>query len=87
MADFYPEKILERLLQDFQRGPSLPTSNTERSIETRLKVGEVLMRASRAMGEYHLKVRPPILCRVKSSKYSLYVYAYVDVGQTPAHLL
>lgn len=51
LADSYPERILERLLQDFQRGPSLPTSNKERSIETRLKVGEVLMRASRAMGD------------------------------------
>lgn len=84
LADSYPEKILERLLQGFQRSPSLPTSNTERSVETRLKVGEVLMRASRAMGEYRLKVRLPILCRVKSSKYSLYVYARVHVRQTPA---
>lgn len=54
LADFYPERILERLLQDFQRGPSLHTSNKEHSIETRLKVGEVLMRASRAMGAYQL---------------------------------
>lgn len=69
LADSYPEKILERLLQDFQRGPSLPTSNTERSVETRLKVGEVLMRASRAMGEYRLKV--PVCCIAKASKYNL----------------
>ncbi|KAK1887578.1 Transport and Golgi organization protein 6 like [Dissostichus eleginoides] len=51
LADSYPERILERLLKDFQHGPSLPTSITEHSLETRLKVGEVLMRASRAMGE------------------------------------
>ncbi|KAK2841758.1 hypothetical protein Q5P01_011958 [Channa striata] len=51
LAEFYPEKILVRLLKDFQHGPSLPTSNKEQSLETRLKVGEVLMRASRAMGE------------------------------------
>ncbi|XP_047453418.1 transport and Golgi organization protein 6 homolog [Mugil cephalus] len=51
LADSYPDRILERLLKDFQRGPSLPSSNQERSLETRLKVGEVLMRASRAMGE------------------------------------
>ncbi|XP_038562281.1 LOW QUALITY PROTEIN: transport and Golgi organization protein 6 homolog [Micropterus salmoides] len=51
LADSYPEMILERLLKDFQHGPSLPTSNKEHSLETRLKVGEVLMRASRAMGE------------------------------------
>lgn len=51
MADSYPERILERLLKNFQHGPSLPASNKEHSLETRLKVGEVLMRASRAMGE------------------------------------
>ncbi|CAB1460296.1 unnamed protein product [Pleuronectes platessa] len=51
LADSFPERILERLLEDFQQGPSLPTSDQERSLETRLKVGEVLMRASRAMGE------------------------------------
>ncbi|KAK5868083.1 hypothetical protein PBY51_012526 [Eleginops maclovinus] len=51
LADSYPERILERLLKDFQHGPSLSTSITEHCLETRLKVGEVLMRASRAMGE------------------------------------
>uniref|UniRef100_A0A3Q2E9A6 Transport and golgi organization 6 homolog (Drosophila) n=1 Tax=Cyprinodon variegatus TaxID=28743 RepID=A0A3Q2E9A6_CYPVA len=51
VVDSYPGRILERLLKDFQHGPSLPSSNKERSLETRLKVGEVLMRASRAMGE------------------------------------
>ncbi|XP_038126155.1 transport and Golgi organization protein 6 homolog [Cyprinodon tularosa] len=51
VVDSYPGRILERLLKDFQHGPSLPSSNKESSLETRLKVGEVLMRASRAMGE------------------------------------
>lgn len=51
LADSYPDRILDRLLRDFQHGPSLPSSNKERSLETRLKMGEVLMRASRAMGE------------------------------------
>ncbi|KAM9375964.1 transport and Golgi organization protein 6 homolog [Pholidichthys leucotaenia] len=51
LADSFPDRILERLLKDFQHGPSLPSSNKEHSLETRLKVGEVLMRASRAMGE------------------------------------
>ncbi|XP_058501657.1 transport and Golgi organization protein 6 homolog isoform X3 [Solea solea] len=51
LADSFPEKILQRLLRDFQHSPSLPTSEPQRSLETRLKVGEVLMRASRAMGE------------------------------------
>lgn len=52
LADSYPDRILERLLKDFQHGPSLLSSNKEQSLETRLKVGEVLMRASRAMGEH-----------------------------------
>ncbi|XP_013871124.1 transport and Golgi organization protein 6 homolog isoform X2 [Austrofundulus limnaeus] len=51
LADSHPDQILERLLRDFRLGPSLPSSNKQRSLETRLKVGEVLMRASRAMGE------------------------------------
>ncbi|XP_030281908.1 transport and Golgi organization protein 6 homolog [Sparus aurata] len=51
LADSYPEKILEKLLKEFQHGPSLPKSNKEHSLEARLKVGEVLMRTSRAMGE------------------------------------
>lgn len=53
LADFYPERILERLLKDFQQGSSLSTSNKDHSLEFRLKTGEVLMRASRAMGGYH----------------------------------
>ncbi|XP_077372468.1 transport and Golgi organization protein 6 homolog [Festucalex cinctus] len=51
LADIYPERILERLLKDFQHGSSLSTSNKEHSLEFRLKMGEVLMRASRAMGD------------------------------------
>ncbi|XP_014877694.1 transport and Golgi organization protein 6 homolog [Poecilia latipinna] len=61
LADSYPGQILERLLQDFQRGPSLPSSKQERSLETRLKVGEVLMRASRAMGELAPHLGRPLL--------------------------
>ncbi|XP_074534712.1 transport and Golgi organization protein 6 homolog [Halichoeres trimaculatus] len=62
LADFYLERILERLLKDFQRGPSLPTSNKEHSLETRLKLGEVLMRASRAMGELAPHIGRPLVC-------------------------
>ncbi|XP_054632065.1 transport and Golgi organization protein 6 homolog isoform X2 [Dunckerocampus dactyliophorus] len=51
LADSYPERILERLLRDFQDGPSHSTTNTDHSLEFRLKIGEVLMRASRAMGD------------------------------------
>ncbi|XP_027857132.1 transport and Golgi organization protein 6 homolog isoform X2 [Xiphophorus couchianus] len=61
LAESYPGRILERLLQDFQRGPSLPSSKQERSLETRLKVGEVLMRASRAMGELAPHLGRPLL--------------------------
>uniref|UniRef100_A0AAQ5XNM0 RNA polymerase II assembly factor Rtp1 C-terminal domain-containing protein n=1 Tax=Amphiprion ocellaris TaxID=80972 RepID=A0AAQ5XNM0_AMPOC len=56
LADSYPDRILERLLKDFQAGPSLPSSDRQRCLETRLKLGEVLMRASRAMGEQHVSV-------------------------------
>uniref|UniRef100_A0A8C2X1T3 Transport and golgi organization 6 homolog n=1 Tax=Cyclopterus lumpus TaxID=8103 RepID=A0A8C2X1T3_CYCLU len=61
LADSYPERILERLLKDFQHGPSLPTSNKEHSLESRLKVGEVLMRASRAMGELAAHLGRPLI--------------------------
>ncbi|KAL0968205.1 hypothetical protein UPYG_G00263820 [Umbra pygmaea] len=48
LADSFPERILTRLQLEYQTGP---TPQKERSLETRLKVGEVLMRASRAMGD------------------------------------
>ncbi|CDQ63083.1 unnamed protein product [Oncorhynchus mykiss] len=48
LADFFPERILLRLQEEYQ---NVPSSQKERSLETRLKVGEVLMRASRAMGD------------------------------------
>ncbi|XP_066570075.1 transport and Golgi organization protein 6 homolog isoform X1 [Amia ocellicauda] len=49
LADVFPEQILRRLLDEYQQGP--PDSRKPRSLETRLKVGEVLMRASRALGD------------------------------------
>ncbi|KAM4734582.1 transport and Golgi organization protein 6 homolog isoform 2-T2 [Anableps anableps] len=61
LADSYPGQILDRLLKDFQHGPSLPPSKKERSLETRLKAGEVLMRASRAMGELAPHLGRPLL--------------------------
>ncbi|KAM4618329.1 transport and Golgi organization protein 6 homolog isoform 2-T2 [Polymixia lowei] len=61
LADSFPERILQRLLGEFQRGPSLPTSDKEHSLETRLKVGEVLMRASRAMGELAPHLGRPLI--------------------------
>lgn len=53
MADLYPETILQRLLRDFQRGSSAPAPDKDHALEIRLKMGEVLMRASRAMGNHH----------------------------------
>ncbi|KAL6107428.1 tango6 [Pungitius sinensis] len=61
LADSYPDKVLERLLKDFQHGPSRTTSNKEHSLEFRLKVGEVLMRASRAMGELTSHLGHPLI--------------------------
>uniref|UniRef100_A0A8C7Q392 Transport and golgi organization 6 homolog n=1 Tax=Oncorhynchus mykiss TaxID=8022 RepID=A0A8C7Q392_ONCMY len=48
LSDVFPERILLRLQEEYQ---NVPSSQKERSLETRLKVGEVLMRASRAMGD------------------------------------
>ncbi|XP_030646523.1 transport and Golgi organization protein 6 homolog [Chanos chanos] len=48
LADAFPEQVLQRLLGEYERDPS---GGREHSVETRLKVGEALMRASRAMGD------------------------------------
>nr|XP_040017789.1 transport and Golgi organization protein 6 homolog [Gasterosteus aculeatus aculeatus] len=61
LADSNPERVLERLLKDFHHGPSRTTSNKEHSLEFRLKVGEVLMRASRAMGELATHLGHPLI--------------------------
>uniref|UniRef100_A0AAQ4RU25 Transport and golgi organization 6 homolog (Drosophila) n=1 Tax=Gasterosteus aculeatus aculeatus TaxID=481459 RepID=A0AAQ4RU25_GASAC len=61
LADSNPERVLERLLKDFQHGPSRTTSNKEHSLEFRLKVGEVLMRATRAMGELATHLGHPLI--------------------------
>lgn len=85
LADAYPERILERLLKDFQHGPSLPTSNKEHSLETRLKLGEVLMRASRAMGKSSKQRRcireQPAGVRPKTDRKCL-----IDFSQFTSHL-
>ncbi|XP_067246367.1 transport and Golgi organization protein 6 homolog [Chanodichthys erythropterus] len=51
LADSFPEQILQRLLGEYQTGATVCPPKRERSLETRLKVGEVLMRACRAMGD------------------------------------
>lgn len=50
MANRFPQMILQRLLQELQPAPSSPPSDRTPSLEVRLKLGEVLLRASRAMG-------------------------------------
>ncbi|KAI1890045.1 hypothetical protein AGOR_G00169170 [Albula goreensis] len=50
LADSSPEEVLQRLLEEYQ-GEATSPSPRKRSLETRLKVGEVLMRASRALGD------------------------------------
>ncbi|KAM9481885.1 transport and Golgi organization protein 6 homolog isoform 2-T2 [Clarias gariepinus] len=51
LADSFPEQILQRLLAEYQPALSAASSSRGRCLETRLKVGEALMRASRAMGD------------------------------------
>ncbi|XP_060779781.1 transport and Golgi organization protein 6 homolog isoform X3 [Neoarius graeffei] len=51
LADSFPEQILQRLLAEYQPVPNAASSSRGRCLETRLKVGEALMRASRAMGD------------------------------------
>ncbi|KAG7468448.1 hypothetical protein MATL_G00142980 [Megalops atlanticus] len=51
LADSFPERVLQRLLQEFRGGAADPSTHRARPLETRLKVGEALMRASRALGD------------------------------------
>ncbi|XP_036399762.1 transport and Golgi organization protein 6 homolog [Megalops cyprinoides] len=51
LADSFPERVLQRLLQEFRGGAIDPSPHQARPLETRLKVGEALMRASRALGD------------------------------------
>ncbi|KAM9808169.1 LOW QUALITY PROTEIN: transport and Golgi organization protein 6 homolog [Neosynchiropus ocellatus] len=57
LADCFPEKILDRLLPGFQHAAGPPC----RSVESRLKMGEVLMRASRAMGDLAPHLGRPLI--------------------------
>uniref|UniRef100_A0AAV2KYW9 Transport and golgi organization 6 n=1 Tax=Knipowitschia caucasica TaxID=637954 RepID=A0AAV2KYW9_KNICA len=85
LADAFPQRILERLLQDFHGGPSRPTSNKDRSLETRLKVGEVLMRATRAMGELAPHLGRPLLGvflqNTKDSDHSIRTSSLSNLGE------
>ncbi|XP_076840276.1 transport and Golgi organization protein 6 homolog isoform X3 [Brachyhypopomus gauderio] len=61
LADSFPEQILNRLLAEYQVSPNTAPASRGRSLETRLKVGEALMRASRAMGELAPHYGRPLL--------------------------
>lgn len=65
MADRYPERILQRLLQEFQPASSRPSPDRAPSLEIRLKMGEVLMRASRVMGNLTRKF-PSLICLISA---------------------
>ncbi|GAA6101740.1 transport and Golgi organization protein 6 homolog [Tachysurus ichikawai] len=51
LADSFPEQILQRLLVEYQATPNAASSSRVQCLETRLKAGEALMRASRSMGD------------------------------------
>ncbi|XP_069918737.1 transport and Golgi organization protein 6 homolog isoform X1 [Oryctolagus cuniculus] len=55
LSDVYPEKILVDLLAQYDSGQDKHTP------ETRLKVGEVLMRVVRALGDMVAKYREPLI--------------------------
>lgn len=49
LSDVYPARILPQLLNEYQ--VSSQEAEKPRSVETRMKIGEVLMRSTRALGE------------------------------------
>uniref|UniRef100_H0X002 Transport and golgi organization 6 homolog n=1 Tax=Otolemur garnettii TaxID=30611 RepID=H0X002_OTOGA len=55
LSDVYPEKILPELLAQYDSGKDKHTP------ETRMKVGEVLMRIVRALGDMVSKYREPLI--------------------------
>lgn len=66
MADRYPERILQRLLLEFRPASSTPSPGRAPSLEIRLKMGEVLMRASRAMGNITSEVHLSLICLISA---------------------
>ncbi|XP_060694296.1 transport and Golgi organization protein 6 homolog [Hemiscyllium ocellatum] len=59
LADVYPSQILPRLLDEYQVSPEGPEKT--RCIETRMKMGEVLMRSTKALGEIASHYRDPLI--------------------------
>ncbi|XP_006027919.1 transport and Golgi organization protein 6 homolog [Alligator sinensis] len=59
LSDMHPETVLPSLLAQYGGTPQGTTGT--RTVETRMKVGEVLMRATRALGDMVSKYRDPLI--------------------------
>ncbi|MBN3276573.1 TNG6 protein, partial [Polyodon spathula] len=59
LADVFPEQILLRLLKEFEESPK--ETKKPRSLETRLKTGEALMRTTRALGDLAPRFGTPLI--------------------------
>ncbi|XP_067854338.1 transport and Golgi organization protein 6 homolog [Heptranchias perlo] len=59
LSDVFPDRILPRLLDEYRTSPQ-GTEKT-RSVETRMKMGEVLMRSTRGLGEIASCYRDPLI--------------------------
>ncbi|XP_041047651.1 transport and Golgi organization protein 6 homolog [Carcharodon carcharias] len=58
LSDVYPAQILPRLLDEYQTSPQ--GAEKTRCVEMRMKMGEVLMRSTRALGEIASHYRDPL---------------------------
>uniref|UniRef100_A0A674JV88 Transport and golgi organization 6 homolog n=1 Tax=Terrapene triunguis TaxID=2587831 RepID=A0A674JV88_9SAUR len=59
LSDVYPEQILPCLLAQY--GCTSPGTRGPQTAETRMKVGEVLMRVTRALGDMSCQYRAPLI--------------------------
>ncbi|XP_033898912.3 transport and Golgi organization protein 6 homolog isoform X3 [Acipenser ruthenus] len=59
LSDVFPEQILLRLLKEFEESPK--EMKKPHSLETRLKTGEALMRATRALGDLAPRFGTPLI--------------------------
>ncbi|XP_019360908.1 PREDICTED: transport and Golgi organization protein 6 homolog [Gavialis gangeticus] len=59
LSDMHPETVLPSLLAQYGGTPQGTTGT--RTVETQMKIGEVLMRATRALGDMVSKYRDPLI--------------------------
>ncbi|XP_043937965.1 transport and Golgi organization protein 6 homolog isoform X4 [Protopterus annectens] len=59
LTDVFPQRILPRLLQEYRESPQ--TGGKKISSESRMKMGEVLMRGTRALGDLASHYRDPLI--------------------------